>query len=43
MFPRTFKIAGIAYVVESHFDKVTENVFPQYNSVENSITWISIF
>ena len=43
MFARTFKIAGRGSSVESHFGKVTKNVIPAYNSVENSVTCIGVF
>lgn len=37
MLRRTFKIAGRAFTVESHYGKVTENFFSLYNSKENSL------
>ena len=39
MFPEIFKIAWIITLMESHFGKVTGNVYPVYSFVENAITW----
>ena len=38
MFPEIFKIAWIVSLMESHFGKVTGNVYPVYSFVENAVT-----
>ena len=40
--PRIFKITGKATVVESLFNKLTEEISAFYNSFENSITCIGM-